>query len=64
MEVPKLFQTTNHAPVSVSLVASAVASIFLGLVKSKYGIDLSGQEANVTMITGALAGYLTAKAPR
>jgi len=54
---PSRFQ--NHAPVSVTLVASAIASITIALLKSKLGFDLSGQEANVTIIAGAIAGYLT-----
>lgn len=52
---------TNHAPVSVTLVASAITSIALALFKAKLGVDLSGQEANVTIVVGALAGYLTAR---
>ena len=62
METPKLPQLTNHAAVSVTLVASAITSIIIALAKSKYGIDLSGQEANVTIVAGAVAGYLTGKA--
>jgi hypothetical protein len=64
MKIPQLSslpQLTNHAPVSVTLVASAVTSILIALAKSKYGIDLSGQEANVTIVVGALAGYLTGR---
>jgi len=56
---PKL-QFQNHAPVSVTLVAAALTSIVIALAKAKLGIDLSGQEANVTIIAGAVAGYLTA----
>jgi len=52
---------TNHASVTVSLVASAIASITIALVKARYGVDLSGQEANITIVTGALAGYYTSK---
>jgi hypothetical protein len=64
MKIPQLSslpQLTNHAPVSVTLVSSAVTAILIALAKSKYGIDLSGQEANVTIVVGALAGYLTGR---
>jgi energy-converting hydrogenase Eha subunit A len=61
MEMPKVPSLTNHAPVSVSFVASAIASIVIALAKAKYGIDLSGQEANVTIVAGAIAGYLTSR---
>ena len=57
--VPTVSRFQNHAPVSVTLVASAIASITIALLKSKLGFDLSGQEANVTIIAGAIAGYLT-----
>lgn len=50
-------QTVNHAPVTVSLVASAAVAVLLALMKAKLGIDFSGQEANlITLATGM--GYL------
>lgn len=50
-------EVTNHAPVTVALFASALVSLFLALLKAKYQIDLSGQEANLqTLAIGA--GYL------
>lgn len=52
-------QLTNHAPVTASLVAGAATSIFLALAKAKYGLDLSGQEGNLTLLIGALVGYFT-----
>jgi|SRR6267154_1188210 len=55
---PKL-QLTNHAPVTATLLASAVTSVALTLMKAKYGLDLNGQEANITIIVGAIIGYLT-----
>jgi hypothetical protein len=54
MDLP---QTTNHAPVTVALVASALASSAIALVKAKFGVDFSGQEANLTVLATA-AGYL------
>jgi hypothetical protein len=55
---PKL-QLTNHAPVTATLLASAITSVILTLMKAKYGLDLNGQEANITIIVGAVIGYLT-----
>lgn len=50
-------ETTNHAPVTVALFASALVSLVLALLKAKYQIDLSGQESNLqTFAIGA--GYL------
>jgi hypothetical protein len=54
MDLPK---ATNHAPVTVALVASALASIAITLLKAKFGIDFSGEEANITVLATA-AGYL------
>ena len=52
-------QLTNHAPVTASLVAGAVVSILIAIAKAKFGLDLSGQEGNLTLIVGALVGYYT-----
>lgn len=60
---PKL-QLTNHAPVTATLLASAVTSVMLTLMKAKYGLDLNGQEANITIIIGAIIGYLTKGQPQ
>src|SRR5258708_19122834 len=49
----------NHAPVTASLVAGAATSILIALGKAKFGLDLSGQEGNLTLLIGALVGYLT-----
>jgi hypothetical protein len=59
MADPVTSRFQNHAPVSVTLVASAIASIVIALLKSKLDFDLSGQEAHITIIAGAIAGYLT-----
>lgn len=61
METPKLPQLTNHAAVSVTMVASSITAIVISLAKTKYGIDLSGLEAHITIVVGALAGYLTTR---
>ena len=38
--------TQNHAPVTVALVANAAVAILLAVLKQRYGVDFSGQEAN------------------
>ena len=48
--------TENHAPVTVSLLASALASVVIAYAKSKYGIDFAGQEANLQVLAAG-AGY-------
>lgn len=50
-------EVTNHAPVTVALLANAIVGVLLALLKAKYGIDFSGQEANLQVIATA-AGYL------
>lgn len=62
MELPKVPQLTNHAPVSVTLVASAITSVVIAFLKARYQVDLAAQEANITIIVGAIAGYLTGRA--
>lgn len=56
---PGKITLTNHAPVTASLVAGAATSVLIALGKAKYGLDLSGQEGNLTLLIGALVGYLT-----
>lgn len=51
MDLP---QPVNHAPVTVALFASALVSVLIALLKARYGLDLSGQEANLqTLAIGA-----------
>jgi hypothetical protein len=56
MEMP---QVQNHAPVTVALVANAVVAILIEMAKRKYGVDFSGQEANLQVLATGL-GYLIA----
>ena len=49
---------TNHAKVSASVFAGAVTAFVLSVAKSKAGLDLSGQGANLTMIVMAIVGYV------
>lgn len=54
MDLP---QTTNHAPVTVSLLASSAVAVLIAVIKSKFGVDFSGQEANLTVLAIAV-GFL------
>ena len=56
MELP---QTTNHAPVTVALIANALVAVLLAVLKERYKVDFSGQEANMQVLATA-AGYLIA----
>jgi len=56
MDLP---QTTNHAPVTVALIANALVAVGLAIAKQRFGVDFSGQEANLQVIATA-AGYLVA----
>ena len=62
METPKLPQLTNHAPVTVAVFAAAITNILIAFARSKYGVDLSGQESNITIVVAGIAGYLTGRA--
>ena len=55
--MPSLPQTTNHAPVTVALVAGAAVNVLIAVVKAKFGVDFSGQEANLIVLATAV-GYL------
>jgi hypothetical protein len=50
---------TNHAPVTVALVANAAVAIALAILKQRYDVDFSGQEANLQVLATGL-GYLVA----
>lgn len=54
MDLP---QTTNHAPVTVALIASSAVAVLIAVVKAKFQVDFSGQEANLTVLATAI-GYL------
>lgn len=54
MELPA---TTNHAPVTVALIASSAVAVLIAVAKAKFGVDFSGQEANLTVLATAI-GYL------
>lgn len=47
---------TNHSQVTTAFVASNAVALILGLVKAKYGLDLSGYEPQLIALVTA-AGY-------
>ena len=50
-------QVQNHAPVTVALVANAAVAILIAVLKQRYGVDFSGQEANLQVLATGL-GFL------
>lgn len=53
---------TNHAPVTVAVFANAVAALAIAILKQRYQIDFSGQEANIQVIATGLGFFVAGKA--
>ena len=54
LSMPALPQTTNHSPVTVAVFANAFVAVVIAILKQRYGVDFSGQEANLQLLaTGA-----------
>ena len=49
--------TQNHAPVTLALFASALASVLMEFAKQKFGLDFAGQEQNLQLLAIG-CGYL------
>lgn len=49
---------SNHAKVSAGVVAGAATALILSIAKSKFGLDLSNDAPNITMLVMAAVGYL------
>lgn len=47
---------SNHAKVSGAVVGGAIASLVISLAEA-HGVDLSGQESNITVVVMAAIGY-------
>lgn len=60
---PKGQVLTNHPAVSVALVVGAITNIILTFLKTKWDLDLSGQESNIQLVMMGLAGYFTKRPP-
>ena len=54
-------ETQNHAPVTLSLLASALASVLIAYAQKKYGIDFAGQEANLQVLAVGVGYFLVNK---
>lgn len=57
--MPTLPVVTNHASVTVGLMANAAAAIIIAFCKAKFDIDFAGQEANLQVLATGF-GYLVA----
>lgn len=49
----------NHAPVTVALFANAAVAVLLAVLQQRFGVDFSGQEANLQVLATGV-GYLVA----
>jgi hypothetical protein len=56
MDVP---QVTNNAPVTVALVANAICAIVIAVAKQRFGVDFSGQEANLQVLATGLGYFVS-----
>jgi hypothetical protein len=50
---------TNQYPVSIPIVAGAVAALLVEIVKDKWGVDFSNQEGHIIVVIMALALFFT-----
>lgn len=51
-------EVTNHAPVTVAVFASAVASVSMKLAHQKFGIDFGGMEGDIQTIAVFFAFFV------
>jgi len=56
MPVPTV---TNHAPVTVALIAAAAANVIMHYSKAKFGVDFAGLESDLQVLATGF-GYLVA----
>jgi hypothetical protein len=64
-KVTSAMKMTAHPPVTVTLVAGAITNIalkVLGVTNPEIAAVLAGSEGDITIVIGALAGYLTGRA--
>jgi hypothetical protein len=48
---------STTAAVSVAVLGGALTRVLLHVAKAKWGIDLSEDQADITMLSGAFLGY-------
>lgn len=52
---------TNHAPVTLAMVASAVAAIVMHYAKEKLGVDFAGLEPQIQTVAIGIGYFLGSK---
>lgn len=50
---------TNHAPVTVALIAAAAANVIMHYAKAKFDVDFAGLESDLQVLATGV-GYLVA----
>lgn len=58
MNLPAL---ENHAPVTAAVFASAFTAVLIAVLKSRYGVDFSGQEANLQTLAIGVGYWVQSK---
>jgi hypothetical protein len=48
----------GHPKVSASIFGGALASLIIGTLKARYGLDLAGQETNLMIVVMGAVGYM------
>lgn len=56
--------TTNYAPVTVAVFASAVAAVAMKYLKVKLGVDFADMEPHIQTIAIGLAYFVTGKSAK
>lgn len=51
-----------HPKVAIAVFAGSVASVLVGIAKTKFGLDLSGYESDIIVMVMGLVGYITPEA--
>lgn len=59
LEVTATNPLAIHPKVGMATVAGAFVATLIGIAKAKWGVDLSGYEANLTVLAVFAAGYIT-----
>ena len=57
--MPSVPTATNYAPVTVALVANAFVAIVLAVLKQRFEVDFSGQEANLQVLATAFGYFVS-----
>ena len=60
--MPVVPSATNHASVTVALIANAAVAVILAVCKERFQVDFSGQEANLQVLATAFGYFVAGKA--